>query len=1057
VPDVIRGFDGPNLISVSPRRDVPGFEPGRTWLRKTIEVAELTDALTRRWTSDAYALPQVTVGARAGERFVRVNKGGLATCGRELAISVLFTDLDTEDHGPWASAADLRAAHELLRTHPLLGDAGYYATDKGLRIVQPLSMLLPVEEYERYYARWIADLLAAGLRVDTRCGDWNHIFRLPFVERTDVKLAPEVAAGKFFDIERMRPIELPEPPKLVPIVHAAGDPPPTTPSSPRVVATVEWRDEVPAAYVHLVAPVADAVRQVATEWHTLFLALAGALVSYRIPPEFVPAICRAISLATGADNRSTDRELAARTTVQRRSLGLPATGAARLRASWPAVANALDGALARGALAEARRVAAAEKPATGAQPAATVAGAIIGALRVVPDGLTVLSASCGSGKSYAALRYAIERAKTPYKSAKATGARAADFSKTSISVDKNSLGIQFFRALQAEGIAAKRYFGPASLRHDDGTPVCAYHAAAVALAAGGQSVQLLLCDGGGEPDGRCLHFDDCPARLGLEGDPNARIAIGPHPLLPALDGAAGSTGLLVIDEPPPPIESPRFTEAELLQATESLRYFEGDYAACLEPVLRALRAWVLSGAPSAQVPLAEAIRAGADSIDPGLLEAARRWSKLPDGDVIACAAAAPLSQRGRAPPIRWVYVAMLRQRVGLATQLSAASRVLRTLHEALQPAEPDEPALLREVAARIDERDGSRALVLTRYNLALARALRRQGSVVVTDASADVFAPAYASIVGYERPVLRFEAEDGAPIDRAQIVATHANRRHWQPEGKLVLAPSLQLAVRDALAWARRDEQARRLAVIATPLVELALKGAWNPGDASVDAAWKGADQDPTVLAAARAALGPLLRAWPGELFFGHYGGLRGLNDMADCDAIVTLGDPWMNKGEVQHQAHFLGLGDVWERWYTDRCRAELEQAHGRLRAPHRTRPGRALHVGRILPGGAGWAHASVLSPVGGRPNAPRTVDLAEIESILEKLGGPRAAGRRLGIDHSTLAKYRLGTRPVPARVVEALREAITQPTEGGNPSRSSMACAATAELGAATHQTIDQ
>lgn len=1042
MPDVIRGFDGPSLISVSPRRDVPGFEPGRTWLRKTIEVAELSDALTRRWTSDAYALPQITVGARAGERFVRVNKGGLATCGRELAISVLFTDLDTEDHGPWASAADLRAAHEMLRTHSLLGDAGYYATDKGLRIVQPLSMLLPVEEYERYYARWIADLLAAGLRVDTRCGDWNHIFRLPFVKRTDVKLAPEVAAAKFFDIECMRPIELPEPPKLVPVAHAARDAPPAAPSCPRVVAPVEWRDEVPAAYVHLVAPVADAVRQVATEWHTLFLALAGALVSYRIPPAFVPALCRAVSLATGADDRTTDRELAARTTVQRRSLGMPATGAARLRARWPAVADALDGALARGALAEARRAAADEKPAACPMAAASVAEAIIGTMRVLPDGLTVLSASCGSGKSHAALRYAIERAKAPYKSPTATGARAADFSKTSISVDKTSLALQFYRALQAEGIAAKRYFGPASLRHEDGAPVCAYHAAAVALAAGGQSVQLLLCEGGGKPDARCPHFDECPARLGFEGDPQARIAIGPHPLLPALDGAAGSTGLLVIDEPPPLIESPRFTEAELLQATESLRHFEGDYSACLEPVLRALRAWVLSGAAGAQVPLAEAIGAGAASIDPALLEAARRWADLPDGDVVACAAAAPLSGRGRAPPIRWEYVAMLRKRVGLVAQLSAASRVLRTLHDALQPSEPEQPAVLREVAARIEERDGARALVLTRHNQALAQALRRNGSVVVTDASADVFAPAYARIVGYERPVLRFEADDGAPIERAQIVAAHANRRHWQPEGKLVLAPSLQLAVRDAVAWARRDESARTLAMIAAPLVELALKGAWHPDDGSVDAAWKGANQDPRVLAAARASLGPLLRAWPGELVFGHYGGLRGLNNMADCDALVTLGDPWMNKGEVQHQAHFLGIGEAWEIWYQDRCRAELEQAHGRLRAPHRTRPGRALHVGRVLPGGSGWARATIATSAGGRPSSGSDMSPSELTSILDRLGGLRAAARLLGLDPSTLSKYRLGTRPIPASVAAVLRAGALPIDAAGDPSQGSMSLA---------------
>jgi hypothetical protein len=91
-------------------------------------------------------------------------------------------------------------------------------------------------------------------------------------------------------------------------------------------------------------------------------------------------------------------------------------------------------------------------------------------------------------------------------------------------------------------------------------------------------------------------------------------------------------------------------------------------------------------------------------------------------------------------------------------------------------------------------------------------------------------------------------------------------------------------------------------------------------------------------------------------IIVGHYGALRGLNHMAAVDALVTLGDPWPNLGVARDEAFFLGLGDAWESRYEAKARAELEQAHGRLRAVRRTRPGRALHVGALLPSGSAWA-----------------------------------------------------------------------------------------------------
>jgi hypothetical protein len=108
---------------------------------------------------------------------------------------------------------------------------------------------------------------------------------------------------------------------------------------------------------------------------------------------------------------------------------------------------------------------------------------------------------------------------------------------------------------------------------------------------------------------------------------------------------------------------------------------------------------------------------------------------LADGDAVGCAVSR--WQNGTAPPLRAAYVSMARDNVALAVQLGTASTVLKAIHHALTSEEP--------VAARIEKKPGARMLVLTGPNEPFAKALRREGSVVVTDANAEVNAPIYAS------------------------------------------------------------------------------------------------------------------------------------------------------------------------------------------------------------------------------------------------------------------------------------------------------------------------
>jgi hypothetical protein len=225
--------------------------------------------------------------------------------------------------------------------------------------------------------------------------------------------------------------------------------------------------------------------------------------------------------------------------------------------------------------------------------------------------------------------------------------------------------------------------------------------------------------------------------------------------------------------------------------------------------------------------------------------------------------------------------------------------------------------------------------------------------------------------------------------------------------------------------WAREDPAARRLGLITMQVIELALAAALRPNDPQIAADWtKKCGQKPELLVQAREVLGPIVQAWPGELLLAHYGATRGLNTMADVDCLATLGDPWPNLGDVKNQVAFLHLADAWDARVEALCRAELEQAHGRLRVVHRTRPGRALHIGNVMPGGFGWksGRVQIRKLLGGRPKTEAAMDVTELQGQIASIGGIRAAAKLLGCAHTTLERYLHGRRSIPPHVAQAIR-----------------------------------
>jgi len=989
-----------------------GFDGVREKVELAYEVLELGEALQREYRTDAHLVTYVVRGAR---RQPRINKPGLPSFPQPVEVGVFFCDVDNPDHAPWTPET-LGEALVQYDNLAVLQTAGVYHTAHGRRIVQPLAEPIPAGEVEPYIRRWFRHLEDAGLAVDWQCRDWTRHYRLPHVFRDGRRYR-----SPYVQLERMRPIALeplpaePDAPDERPAhPKTAGLHPAHPGATPLRPAAVDWTTELPSFWQPRVQALAAAVRSVQSEWHSLFLALAGALLSRRVPPEHVPAICRAVSLATGADDRTDDREAGARSTVQRWLAGQPATGYAQLSLRWPDVALTLDEATASGMDAEMRALAAIPTPEMTLSLEETTA-ALREVIRTAPPGVTLVAAECGLGKTQAAIQVATERAARQHASPDAASMRAPLQSKTSISVDKNALAEQVQSYFGVAGVPAKRIFGPLSVLQADGTPECRFHDVAEPLVAGGQSMQRELCEGRGLL--RCEQYEHCTARLGYMGPDDARVTIGSHALVAALDQAAGSTGLLVIDEPPPLLETTTITLEDLEVTESTLSAFHRDYTEAMRPALQAVRSWVETATEEqGALVLKDGVRAFAAAVDPGCLLRAQLATET-NGDAVDCAVAAPLlDKRSQAPPLRQTELSQLRYTPARARQVGRASGVLDTIYHALTA-----PWL---VVGHAGEQVGQPVLQITAARRDLTRALRRDGAVVVMDANIGVHAEIYEKALGYRPPLHQFHARDGAPIDRTHLWCSEASRAHWMRNGKLTPKPSLVNAVREVVRWAREDPAATRLGLITLKPIRLALDAILHPEDPAAAAAWKEAQQLDGTLAKLRASLAPILALWPGEIRLGHYGAMRGLDTMADVDCLATLGDPWPNIGMVEHDMDYLGLPDEAEARKLALCRAELEQAHGRLRTVHRERPGRALHVGRILPGGSGWCggQARRTQLKRGRPGPDEPMTVEELEAIIVRLGSVSAAARMAGCSAAYLRQCRTGSRPISQKIVGVLR-----------------------------------
>jgi hypothetical protein len=981
------------------------------------EQVELVDALLRTYESDAHMVSYVVNYQEPPEDYrpgwqQRLKKDtDLSAFKLEANMTCFTVDVDNEKHAEWKP--ELLALATEQASLPILQTTAIFYTKHGRRIIQPLTKPIPVQQAERYLRKYLLELQIAGVGVDMACKDWTRHMRMPNVRR-------EGDANKYtsplISVDHLA--------ERVPTEPDPEDPPDArrkTSKRASVAVPKTYETEAPPVFEKAVASIAVAISTSVTEnWHSMYLAVSGALLkSGYVMAEALPAIVFAIAVRAGSVKPENHRR-SAEDTVARHSSGMAVTGVRELKMSWPKVADAVIDATDE-RLAKAKEEAAAP-PKVAQQTLAEITAALTNVIRNAPDGVTVVAGSCGLGKGYATRAVAEERARKLYLTEKATGARAPAGSKTSISADKTDLVIQTANYLRSKGIAVRRLFGVLSEQSIDDPKAkeCKYYDTAVHLARGGQSIPYEFCTGRGKQ--KCKYFDTCTAKDGVDGPADARVTVGPHALLGELDRAAGPTGLLIIDEPPPSLETILITQEDVGIAIGNLyAMFETKFAAEMMPVLHAISKW--------------------------------KDCEMSFEDITQ--EISPITELKRnSPPARLNIVQQAMYNTEVARKLGVSSRVLKGMYRAMCS-----PKL---VGVRLDDR----GIVVTSTNEILTNALQREGSTIITDANAKSNLDGYAKIVGYKPHFHQFEIEDSVHVERTFLRCGSANRAGWFSHGHLQVSAGVIGALRAVLDWIEQGKSKSTL-IVTFKDVELAIKAAFG---LPVDQEWKDAGHPASGLAALRRQLGPILETFqlsaplPKErlqnqaqahaksdvqevvivrqktgplrrIWLAHYRAVRGLDDFMGCDSVATVGDPWQNIGDTDAEAEFLAVdANVHAE---ARCHEELEQAHGRLRTIHRTASARALHVGRVVPGGVGWRGAGIVVSrlEGGRPANARSMGLDELRGHVEALGGVRATARAMGCAHGSVSKYLSGNRGVPPAVASHLRDlakGVSEPQGGG-------------------------
>lgn len=985
------------LIAVVPHRMLPGLkapEEGKTWDWRRIpnspentaaviaqcRVLPVAEACGATWRSDALMMAPVLYRdgepARMQPRLTKPTLGAVRAAGWDIRCWALVADFDSVPKLEWDDERRIAQLDRVLANEQFARGLWWF-TARGLRLVQVLRESIPVEEYEAVGEAWRAELLDSGLGVefglhlDPKCRDWTRLQGLRDVVRPDGLYQRYPLGGALVP----RPLPEVDAETLASLPRASR-------RGKRIDAPECYANAVPERWSGRVQALAAAMLTVSVGWNDAFLCLSGALVQRGVPAGEIPAIVEAVSIATRNDDATDNRVVNARRTVDLAVRGEPIRGWDALLIGFPRVADALERALVN--LGHGGDV----------LPPRSAAGLELQeALRSAPDGVSLIEAGCGVGKTYNTEELACERARRG-------GQRDV---KTVISAPTNRLAKQIAANVARRGLPVLRVFSPPSELDAKGDPVCKFAGSARAIAGAGLSVPFEFCRGRGDPQRACPHRGDCAAADGFEGDPEAKVIVGNHGLLGRLAKDAGKTGLLAIDEPPAVLVTHRIESADVARLRELATAFVPAWMDAVRPALETVEWWLSDMLPGQPADLAKVVSAG---------------------DVEAAREAPEQTQ------VRWADMARARLSPTFATMLGQAARCASVLRSVWG----SEARWVVWIEERVIDDVKQRALMLTGPDEQLVHVLRREGRTVLMDAALD--ARALSAAAGYDLGgrVTRVWARDGAPVARTWLRWGQGSRRALIDGGELQLSVFAS-GLRHALRWAGEDPRARRLGVFCIKPFRAVLDAALVLVDRNADSVERARKRARDCLTKSgvpsrylptiEAVVCPLVRSFDGEIRTGHFGALRGIDDWLGFDAAITIGDPWPHLLATRHEHEYFeaGPGESRSRWQVER---ELEQAHGRLRAPGLSAPARALHVGSVLPRGPGWDQAEYREVDGGRPENDAAMTADELRAWIQRehKGSIRAASRALGLSHTAVRRYLLSTdsRAIPSAVADRVR-----------------------------------
>ncbi len=1011
-------------------REPPGTAENQGNVVCNYDLVQLRAALARFWPKDHHLVTYQLLGPEMDGRVQpRVNKNALEWLGKQgyqVVHPVLFIDIDlpkdpaTNKKRKWDQELQEEWAENIRTKASLAGLGGYY-TPGGLRFFAALKTPLAPAQFERAVQWALRDLIADGLDPDLSCSDWTRHFRLPSVMRKDGRYAePYAIHFEAWEPERV----FDPPPEVLAEPEGSARARAKRPAHVRVLDGVapDFLGDVPPAWEAGVALLGEAIAEDKPDaFHMLGLRLAGAMCRRRVDLALIPALVAAAIMRGGGVNYA-DALAPARDTVQRYVAGIDVTGTRQLHAYAPQTGAALDEVLAEGherVLREEAKALVAERLMTADEATAQM----FEAMDAAPEGVSLYSPPPGVGKSATLRKLGAQRAEDAAQIMELDDTdRTPRGYRTAISVPTHELALEYVGRLQlAFRTPARRHFSPPTLKDTAGEPVCQLAEAARALSGGGLSVQEAFCNGRGQQP--CDYAEGCAAKPGILGPEAALVDVAPHAYLGRLATAAGTRGVLAIDEPPGLIETATFTREAILEALQ-FTAMSRRYAQCLRPMADALRSYLGGGEPDVHTRLQEAIDIGRDAVGELALEAAYDAAGIERGDdlatdVVRCAAMAQKEDaRTPAPPFRWTEIARAKTQPAHAALLKRVSAFYVALCRLVTAAY--EPSLWITVRAR------KRELVFKFTNETLVDALRRPGSTLVLDANTEVYRAAYCVLLRGTPPEHRYAVTDGAPITRTLLRAARANKSHWYKGEYPVWTGGVRRALQRVVARLVATG-ATKAGLISFVVVRQAIEAIVNREYG--EAAWRRAERDPHELAKARAALGPILAQWPGVWTFGHYGAVRGVNRFEDAnlDALATLGDPWPDLGDVVRDGEHLGLGEEPGEQAETIARAQLQQAHGRMREPRRDRPADLMHVGNLLPAGTGWmaGDVQIVRDEGGRRALPPALTGAQLSETLADLTmTPEEAAQRIGCSPSTFYRYLAGQAPFPdAALVRLLQD----------------------------------